>query len=1195
MGDQKIENAPQIEAATLSPAIAVATATAAFSLDHSNPLHQFQRALGNQAMQQLFRSSALSSQAAVSHPDDSSEREADALAARVLSSTQSATPMTRRALLDPIPRFPLHTAVPESGQLLDESTRQLMEARFGSDLRFVRVHTDALAAESARSLNALAYAAGTHIVFGAGQYAPGVLEGQRLIAHELAHVALRHPGISRRTDIEAEIIEERQERRAREAAERERRHQLWVGSVEQQFARDLANQSHTSSEERERIEFALTAQRAAALDAVASGQGWLKEALRTQGYSGPDLAQVKQLWGEALIAAETLKLTSSKGTVTAEVRLAALEAIPAFYTATSAFARAAEEAHRLRVEAENNRLRSQYETALAEYERREKLDRMSQGPIGEPGERAFRAGQAIARGLRPQPPTYLTTPPSISGQVDAASTRLYRADSADQWSTVAEDVRRLGNGLATLVVASLPSKSDIRTGIEYLELLEARLAEFEQKNAVAVRIPAVFYPKDRTVTRKGENGQVQLAPEAIPWQFYLINTGVKSYEQPARSGGEWVLIDLTSTQRFENRTPASDFDSARVQQGDAVDPPIEMFSALNSRIRFPEGRLYFTLPSGKSYVLETTEPWSLSDWLSAIGMALAAIALVAAVVASGGAAAPAAVAFYAGLGAAAAGIGSSLAGLHEKSEQGILTSSDVDKAMISIGIDIITAASMGLGRLVAAPAAAARIGLAGERFIVLQRITQMVRAGAIAGDVYQAYSLTSGLVAAFNAIEKQPGLSDEERSRMRAQLVRTALLSGALLVVAIRGDIHDFQAGRALRVSHVDPDGALVVAHSSESPVHAETTTPREHAESPGASAAAHTTPHAQVTGSAHASSERAGASLAIGAETHAVGVAGSGRGRDFYFCSDLCAPIVLRLESIIGVLPRNHPERAIFQDLLSRARGASRRLKRGELTQEEADAIGRQISSDVTRHSHQSELFSALMNTDPALLAAHAGDIRQRLARALDVRTTQAVTQAERQAAGRTPSRGREDLNEGELRSPLERDLLGGLDIQVVARPSKRPQPIHFDVGNFSHTHAEALVPGLPRGLNKEVPVTLPDGSVGRADRVRFIYDADGDRIGAHVFEIKPNVGDNVAKGQEQAQGYVNGLRAEIEAKLREKGKTVPTTAPDGGPLYSSQVLTYNYDQMLAVLRALRTSRRDASRLAEYEAIARQVFGATL
>src|SRR5262245_32580250 len=43
------------------------------------------------------------------------------------------------------------------GEPLDAGTRALMEPRFGHDLSNVRVHTGAQAAESARSVDALAY------------------------------------------------------------------------------------------------------------------------------------------------------------------------------------------------------------------------------------------------------------------------------------------------------------------------------------------------------------------------------------------------------------------------------------------------------------------------------------------------------------------------------------------------------------------------------------------------------------------------------------------------------------------------------------------------------------------------------------------------------------------------------------------------------------------------------------------------------------------------------------------------------------------------------------------------------------------------------------------------------------------------------------------------------------------------------
>ena len=66
--------------------------------------------------------------------------------------------------------------------------RAFFEPRFGQDLSHVRVHTDGAAQQSARDVNALAYTVGPHVVFGAGRYAPGTLDGQRLLAHELTHV-----------------------------------------------------------------------------------------------------------------------------------------------------------------------------------------------------------------------------------------------------------------------------------------------------------------------------------------------------------------------------------------------------------------------------------------------------------------------------------------------------------------------------------------------------------------------------------------------------------------------------------------------------------------------------------------------------------------------------------------------------------------------------------------------------------------------------------------------------------------------------------------------------------------------------------------------------------------------------------------------------------------------------------------------
>jgi hypothetical protein len=80
------------------------------------------------------------------------------------------------------------------GLPLDTATRRRMERRLGHDFGHVRVHVDTTAAISAGEVGAVAYAVGPHLVFGSGRYAPASSGGQRLLAHELAHVVQASAG-----------------------------------------------------------------------------------------------------------------------------------------------------------------------------------------------------------------------------------------------------------------------------------------------------------------------------------------------------------------------------------------------------------------------------------------------------------------------------------------------------------------------------------------------------------------------------------------------------------------------------------------------------------------------------------------------------------------------------------------------------------------------------------------------------------------------------------------------------------------------------------------------------------------------------------------------------------------------------------------------------------------------------------------
>ena len=200
-----------------------------------------QRTAGNQAVQRLIKSGDLQAKLRIGQPGNIYEQEADRVAEQVMrmpepQAISSGTPYIhsiQRACIrsedevlsrqpieeekekeDELRRQPIEEEEEElqakatsdgisevnpdieshiqnmrgGGQPLPESARAYFEPRFGQDFSQVRVHSDAEAAESAREVNARAFTVGQDVVFGGGQYAPEIMEGQRLLAHELTHV-----------------------------------------------------------------------------------------------------------------------------------------------------------------------------------------------------------------------------------------------------------------------------------------------------------------------------------------------------------------------------------------------------------------------------------------------------------------------------------------------------------------------------------------------------------------------------------------------------------------------------------------------------------------------------------------------------------------------------------------------------------------------------------------------------------------------------------------------------------------------------------------------------------------------------------------------------------------------------------------------------------------------------------------------
>ena len=147
----------------------------------------------------------------ITGPDHPAEREADAVAARVISMTGADTIASVQRMEETLPIAslnsvpPLHlkcsdntqvsagaperaaAAVTGGGRPLSAEESAYFEPRFSRDFSAVRIHDNGPANDAARAINARAYTLGQNIAFAPNQYISGSQAGRRLMAHELTH------------------------------------------------------------------------------------------------------------------------------------------------------------------------------------------------------------------------------------------------------------------------------------------------------------------------------------------------------------------------------------------------------------------------------------------------------------------------------------------------------------------------------------------------------------------------------------------------------------------------------------------------------------------------------------------------------------------------------------------------------------------------------------------------------------------------------------------------------------------------------------------------------------------------------------------------------------------------------------------------------------------------------------------------
>jgi len=719
------------------------------------------------------------------------------------------------------------------GKKLPESTQQFFESRLGQSLDHVRLHTSPNAMQVTRDINAKAFTLNNHIAFAPGQYAPHTNAGQWLLAHELTHV-LQQSGhsnmlIQRLGDNPmTDRLVSRLGQSMYESSERDRlRRERWTRSHRGGFHQALDEQSSSLDEDISSSRASLPRHRMAMLKQVMSKQGKDTPSTDLPGFSGifqsqPHLpSDLMANWARAELAKNTLQTAIQAKEVSAEVAEATRTSFNVFFQSLLQVARAQE-----RYEASIRRDYQQLQNDFANSRGRSTLchggghhaapppsfgsGRFASLPSSAGGNSAM-AGEFVDNNARfnANPEGWLQAhTDSIVIKVRVAMHLLAAAKTVKQWQGVLSEYGVATGVLDKFLIQRLPSSSKLVQSFEYARDLLARQEKFKSNYPQAVKIPAVFYPNEQFSRVTNKEGKTQEVAHGIPWMFYLTKTENPSSDRWAQDF-EWVLHDLTAAGRPSVRYKPNRYLKALSTPATFVDPPVALFAQLDHKLKFPKGYLYWVAPSGQRWSMPTTEPWTLSDWLTAIGVSIAVLGIV---LGTAGYGTPAAIALAVSAGVS---IGATLANIAELKEHNLLTQKAIDRAALSIALDVISALTLGLGKVVSVSMkTAAKASASGARgTAIAARATAMAsRANrlwfvsqtvATAAEGVNLYVAAHDFIQQARMIQKQQGLTKQQRNDAMMRLVLTALITGGLMVMSLKSNFKDIRRGTPM---HIDFD-----------------------------------------------------------------------------------------------------------------------------------------------------------------------------------------------------------------------------------------------------------------------------------------------------------------------------------------------------------------------------------------------------
>ncbi|HEU5108488.1 MAG TPA: hypothetical protein VFT95_08015, partial [Micromonosporaceae bacterium] len=382
--------------------------------------------------------------------------------------------------------------------------------------------------------------------------------------------------------------------------------------------------------------------------------------------------------------------------------------------------------------------------------------------------------------------TILANPYFEEGYHAQLVARLAVSVTPQQWRAVLNDYHKVSEKMDEFLATRLRETGGEKgkeqaSQLEYAGAAGRQLDNLTTDHPTGRRIRATFYPLDALTA--GQDGLGE--PTATPMNclFYVYRDGVT-----------WHLVDLTTPKKEKATSEAGGTDTS---------PPHALFHELNTRLRFPRGRLYWEMPDGNIHQMTTTAEASLSEWLKWLGMTAAIMGMA---IGTLGASLPATIMIVGGSALGAVGSGVEL---HEKSEAGVLTDADIVVGIADIISGLATAGAATSGHIIRSAAltsgSAARLGTTLDAHVYRQLVGV-----SFAG---QAVSFVVTTRQILDEYYKAKAAADQAGSDLALRrLLMHLFLSGGMTLIGAKSDIADMTRGRTLTLGKIDgADVALPV------------------------------------------------------------------------------------------------------------------------------------------------------------------------------------------------------------------------------------------------------------------------------------------------------------------------------------------------------------------------------------------------